>query len=53
MMQRIIDWLHLLYLATLLTIISLLQFIIVGFYHLFPFPYLLDRLFLTSKGLQG
>lgn len=52
LMDTIVDWCHLLYLFAFLTVARILQFFIVGFYTLFPFPGLLDRLYFTSKRLQ-
>jgi hypothetical protein len=52
-MHAVVDWVHLLAMASFLSVMSVLQFIIVTFYALFPFPSLLDRIFLTSKALQG
>jgi hypothetical protein len=51
-MQTLLDWLHLCALASFLLLASFLQALIVTFYRVFPFPSLLDRLFLTSKSLQ-
>jgi hypothetical protein len=52
MVDTVVDWCHLLYLFAFLTIARLLQWFILAFYTLFPFPGLLDRLYLASKRLQ-
>lgn len=52
LMDTAADWCHLLYLFAFLTIARLLQWFILGFYTLFPFPGLLDRLYFASKRLQ-
>lgn len=51
-MDTIVDWCHLLYLFAFLTVARVLQWFILGFYTLFPFPWLLDRLYLASRRLQ-
>ena len=52
LMDTVADWCHLLYLFAFLTVARLLQWFILGFYTLFPFPGLLDRLYFASKRLQ-
>lgn len=52
LMDTVVDWCHLLYLFAFLTVLRLLQWFILSFYTLFPFPGLLDRLYFASKRLQ-
>ncbi len=51
LVDTVADWCHLLYLFAFLTVARILQWFILGFYTLFPFPGLLDRLYLASKRL--